>query len=33
MEHSVKELELIRKRKQFIDTLSDYSYIKYPVQE
>ena len=33
VEHSVKELGLIRKRKQFIDTLPDYSYIKDPVQE
>lgn len=33
VEHSVKELGLIRKRKQFIDTNPDYSYINSPVQE
>lgn len=33
MEHNVKELGLIGKRKQFIDTPPDYSYIKDPVQE
>lgn len=33
VEHNVKEFGLIGKRKQFIDTPPDYSYIKDPVQE